>query len=242
MLEVKAWTHINRYFATTLRVSDLFLPVQYLSYRGPVEEIPCYYFVTKAHSCYSDLSVDMDTILKSMKSNTRNEIRRAIKEGCEFNIVNDVDNFISFYNDFCASKNLNDYTSRNSISKYKNVLITSASLKGEVLAMHANVFDSEHGVAFLMFSCSKRLDCNVDKKLIGWANRFLHFKDLEYLKQNGCLHYDWSGVCIDPNDERYTIGQFKLAFGGKLIESIVLRTPLFAMLEYVRDVMCWLRK
>ena len=243
MFEVKSKTHINRYFADKLHWTDAFRVVQYLSYRGDSSKIPWYYVVTRASSCYTDLTKSMDEILASMKSNTRNEIRRAVKEGCVFSIVEDVDEFIPFYNSFCESKGLNDFTSRAQIGKYKKVLITKATdAAGNVLAMHANILDDASKVALLMFSCSPRLDANVDKKLIGWGNRFLHFKDLEYLKDNGFTYYDWSGVCLDPNSPCHSIGQFKLSFGGQIVDSIVLRTPLFFLLEYVRDALCRFRK
>jgi len=243
MFEVKSATHTNRYFAERLNWTDAFRVVQYLSYKGDAAKIPWYYSITRASSCYTDLTRGMDEILASMKSNTRNEIRRAIKEGCEFGIVDDVDEFIPFYNSFCESKGLNDFTSRAQIGKYEKVLITKATdSEGGVLAMHANILDEKTKVALLMFSCSPRLDANVDKKLIGWGNRFLHFKDLEWLKDNGYTYYDWSGVCLDPDNPCYSIGQFKLSFGGKVVDSIVLRTPMFVLLEHVRDVLCRFRK
>jgi len=214
---------------------DLVLPVMYCGYRGDKNKIPFYYRINKGHSCVTDLTVGMDDILASMKSNTRNEIRRAEREGCEFSIVNGMDEFIPFHNDFCESKNLPDYVNRSRLAKYGNrLLLTKVVHNGATLAMHANMIDPDSSLALLMLSSSRRLADGVDRKLIGWGNRFLHFKELEYLKEKGYKTYDWSGVCLDKDDPRYSIGQFKLGFGGKVIDSWTLESPMYAFLIWLR--------
>lgn len=242
MLEVKSSVHTNRYFATKLVWSDIFRIVHYFFYLGDQSKIPWFYLRKQGVSCFTDLSKPMDEIMSSMKPNTRNEIRRALKEGCTFEISTDLDEFVSFYNAFCDSKGLNDYTNKARILKYGNVLITKVIKDNMLLAMHANILDKEGKVAFLMFSCSQRLTEGVDRKLIGWGNKFLHYKDLEYLQGQGYTHYDWSGICLDPDDERYSIGQFKLSFGGKIVQPLMLRTPLFALIELFRGLLIRFRK
>ena len=177
-----------------------------------------------------------------MKSNTRNEIRRAIKEGCSFHVDDDIDAFVPYYNDFCRSKGLNDYTSKARILKYKDILSTRVEHNGMVLARHINILDKVGKNAFLMFSCSPRLDENVDRRLIGWANKFLHYKDLELLSESGYIRYDWSGICLDKDDERYSIGQFKLSFGGEITHPLMLRTPLYCLLEVFRGTVMKMRR
>ena len=237
MIEIKSRTHTIRLFADKLRASDVFKLVLYCGYRGDIKKIPWYYTVTKGASCYTDLTQSMDEIKSLMKSNTRNEIRRAEREGCLFSIIESNHEFIPYYNGFCRDKGLNDFTSDSRMRKYKKVLITKASHDNEVLAMHANILDDVSKTALLLYSCSRRLKGDVDRKLIGWGNRFLHYKDIEYLKSMGFEHYDWSGVCMDPNDPRYSIGQFKLSFGGSLIESWTVKSPLYAYLEKLRNLL-----
>ena len=237
MIEVKSRTHTIRLFANQLQLSDIYKLVLYCGYRGDVKRIPWYYTVSKGASCYTDLTQSMDEIAALMKSNTRNEIRRAEREGCTFSIVESKAEFIPYYNGFCHDKGLNDFTSESRMGKYKKVLMTKATHDNEVLAMHANILDDESKTALLLYSCSRRLSDNVDRKLIGWGNRFLHYKDLEHLKNLGFEYYDWSGVCTDPNDPRYSIGQFKLSFGGRLIESWTVKSPLYARLEKLRNLL-----
>ena len=236
MLEVTAGFFRNRYFCTRLSWLDIFQAIHYFNYLGDRENIPWYYFKKVGVSCVSDLSRGIGTIMAAMKSNTRNEIRRAIKEGCSFYVDDDIDAFVPYYNDFCRSKGLNDYTSKRRILKYKDILSTRVEHNGMVLARHINILDKVGKNAFLMFSCSPRLDENVDRRMIGWANKFLHYKDLEWLVNAGFARYDWSGICLDKNDARYSIGQFKLSFGGEITRPLMLRTPLYWILERFRGV------
>ena len=94
MIEVKTLTHTSRMFATELSVLDFFRIVLYSSYRGDKGRIPWYYTIIRGSSCVTDLRASADEILASMKSNTRNEIRRAIRDGCEFRIEESLDDFV----------------------------------------------------------------------------------------------------------------------------------------------------
>lgn len=242
MLEVQSRFFRNIYFAEKLPWFDFFRAVHYFNYLGDRENIPWFYIKKIGVSCVSDLSLGIDKIMASMKSNTRNEIRRAIKEGCEFLVDDDIDAFVPYYNEFCRSKGLNDYTSKSRIQKYKTILSTRVEHNGVVLARHINILDCSGMNAFLMFSCSKRLADNADRKMIGWANKFLHYKDLEWLVNAGFEKYDWSGICLDENDERYSIGQFKLSFGGEITRPVMLRTPFYCVLEKFRSAVMIVRK
>lgn len=239
MIEIKASTHIQRLFANRLQKSDLFRAVYYAGYRGEEKDIPFYYTIEHGNSAVTDLRQTEDEIFSSMKSNTRNEVRRAEREGCTFESGYDYDSFIPYYNTFCESKGLKDRVDMSRLIKYtgdNKVYITKAIHNDVVLSMHATVVNKKEKVAFLLFSCSQRLDSGVDKKLIGWGNRYLHYMDLKTFKEMGIEEYEWSGVVLDPNDERYSIGQFKLSFGGTVVNSLVLRTPLFNLMSYFRPL------
>lgn len=242
MIEIKSRTHTIRLFAKKLPISDLFKIILYNGYRGDYTKIPFYYHIIKGHSAETDLTIPMEDLMAQMKSNVRNEIRRAMKESCEFAVVESFDEFIPFYNAFCESKGLSDFTSKARMSKYEKVLMTKTMHNGVTLAMHANILDEKSKTALLLYSCSPRLEDGVDKKMIGWGNRFLHYKDLEYLKEHGYEIYDWSGVCTDPESPKYSIGQFKLAFGGKLIDSWSLSTPLYRLANLLHPLVNRLRR
>lgn len=242
MIEIRSKIHTTRIFADRVRRSDIFKLVCYFSYHGDIARVPWYYKRERGESAVSDLSKPIEAIVASMKANTRNEIRRAAKEGCKFDLVTKVEEFVPFYNAFCDSKGLNDRTSVARLSKYQNLLLTKVSHNGQVLAMHANVLDPVNKVALLILSGSQRLDAHADRKMIGWGNRYLHFKELEYLKSHGYKSYDWSGVVTDPQNPLYAIGQFKLAFGGDLVDSWVLQSPLYRLSLVVRNLIIKFRK
>lgn len=234
MIETKSFTHTVRLFADSLRWTDIFRVVMYCSYRGDKEKIPFYYSIDKGASCETDLRLPLDELMGMMKSNTRNEIRRAEREGCRFVIDKDFSDFIPFYNSFCDSKGFHDYVSHRRMAKFHNLLVTRVVCGDVVLAMHVTQLDPVGKVALLILSGSQRLDAGANTKLIGWGNRFLHFKELEWLKSQGYELYDWSGVCLDKNNPQYSIGQFKLSFGGRIVDSWTLKSPLFVFLEKCR--------
>ena len=236
MIEIKNRFHTQRLFADKLPLSDLWKAVYYAGYRGDRSSIPFYYKIINGETAITDLRQTPEELLSRMKSNTRNEIRRAEREGIEFSKNVSYEEFVPLYNEFSLLKGLNDKCSIERLAKYNKTIITKASYNGQTLAMHANVINKESKFAFLLFSCSPRLDDSVDKKMIGWGNRFLHFKELEYFKLEGIETYDWSGVCTDENDERYSISSFKLSFGGEVRESLVIESPLYVFLSFLRDL------
>lgn len=236
MINVKSRTHTVRYLAQSVIPSDLFRVVRYVGYRGDVKRLPWWLSVDMANSCRTDLTRTPDEWLADMKSNTRNEIRRAERDGCRFEVAEGVDEFVALYNAFAKEKGLNDVVTPARLKPYRDLLVTKAVRGGgETLVVHVNVMNREDGDAMLLFSCSSRLDDAADRQLIGRANRFLHFKDLQYMKEHGCRLYDWSGVCVDPDDPRYPIGKFKLSMGGTLVESPILKTPPYRLCEILRS-------
>ena len=196
--------------------------------------IPSWYIVTKGHTATTDLTLSWDEIYSRMKSNTRNEVKRAIKEGVVVECNYDYASFVPFYNEFCDSKGLDLKINEHTLSKYDRMLITIARKDETILCMHAIVLDKQDCVAMLFYSCSKRLSGDVDKKLIGWANRLLHYKELEMFKKQGYKKYEWHSLVTDPSHPNYSIGQFKLSFGGELHETVSVRTPLFVFMKWIQ--------
>lgn len=239
MLEIKNKLYTQRFFAESLPLSDIFKAVTYTQYLGAHEKIPFYYKKIYGETATLDLTKPLDVLFQDMKSNTRNEIRRAEKEGCVFEYNYDYDSFVPFYNDFCISKGLKEliYTSA-TLKKYDKTIITMAKYNGLVLAMHATVVNEQDQCALLLYSCSRRLNENVDRKMIGWGNRYLHWKEFELFKKMGCTRYEWNGVCTNPEKkEVYNISQFKLSFGGNAVPSLGLRSPLFVFLKSIQGVL-----
>lgn len=214
---------------------DRFMVVNYNDYRGEESSIPSGYKKLKGSTATIDLTQSMDELLANMHSTTRNEVRRAQKESIIAEQIHDNTTFVEYYNAFAKEKGL-PTINKTHLTKYgKNLMLTQAKFNEHVLAMHATMIDEEENIAGLLYSCSTRLDEGVDKKMVGWANRYLHYKEFEMLKGMGMTKYEWCGVCMDPNKpERYSIGQFKLKIGGEIREDITLHSPLFSLLLKLR--------
>lgn len=241
MIEVKNKLYTQRFFAHKLLWSDLFRAVTYTQFEG--KTIPFWYKKRRRNTVTLDLSIGLEDLFANMKSNTRNEIRRAEREGCVFELNHDYEAFVKMYNHFCESKGIHGDINTATLSKYNGMIIAVVRYNGVSLAMHATVINLKDKEAMLLYSCSNRLDDNVDRKLIGWGNRFLHYKEFEYMIQKGIERYEWNGVCIDPEEvEKYKIGQFKLGFGGQTKPSVHLRTPLFLIMKSVQIILIWIKK
>lgn len=236
MIEVINKLYTQRFFSKELPWSDIFKAVTYTQYEG--QSIPFWYKKRRRNTITLDLSGGLETVFTNMKSNTRNEIRRAEREGCTFELNHDYAAFVKMYNHFCESKGLPDEIDVKTVSKYNGMVIAVVKYQDLPLAMHATVLNVKDKEAMLLYSCSNRLDENVDRKLIGWGNRYLHYKEFEYMIQQGIERYEWNGVCIDPSDtDRYKIGQFKLGFGGQTKPSVHLKTPLFVIMKSIQTIL-----
>lgn len=210
---------------------DRFKVVNYNDYRGEESSIPSGYKKIKGITATIDLTPSMDELLANMNSTTRNEVRRALKENIVAEQVYDSAVFVAYYNAFAKEKGLPSINETHLTKFGKNLMLAQARFNEHILSMHATMIDDEEKIAGLLYSCSTRLDENVDKKMVGWANRYLHYKEFELLKGMGMTRYEWCGVCMDPNKpERYSIGQFKLKIGGEIREDLTLHSPLFSLL------------
>ena len=205
---------------------DYFRLAYYTSYNG---ETPLLFKEKKYITSVIDLTLSLDDISSKMKSNYRNEVKRAGNEGVEFELTEEIDEFIKYYNDFASKRGLSSI-SKNNVTKYPNFVLTKATYGNNILAYHVTYMDDDIKKASLLFSASNRLSDNVDTKLIGFANKYLHFKDFEYFKEMGYTIYDFSGLVEDPNNKQeYGIGLFKKGFGGEIVECKSIYSPIMAL-------------
>ena len=177
----------------------------------------------------SDLTSDKPTLMQQINKSYRYEIRRAEKEGVYCQVYNcsertpELDKIITefkeCYNQLFESKGLEGKFNKllvNALIDVKKITITTASFNGEVLCYHAYIQDTTS--TELMYSVSRRNQDNEDRNLIGRANKYLHWKDFEYFKDQGYTTYDWGG--IGNIESPSGIAQFKIAFGGYNAEKI----------------------
>lgn len=228
----------NNYYHLTIysdksSLVDYFRFACYTSFRGTKPHL------FKEHhglTSYIVLDQDMDLIFQKFKSNYRNEIRKAISLGIECSQEESLDSFISYYNDFASKRNLTSIKS-NHVLKYNNYIITQATYNNIVLTYHTYIMDEENKIVRLLYSASNRLDENIETKVVGYANKLLHYKDFELFKNKGYLTYDFAGICDNPKDKvRYGIGQFKKGFGGELVKTRTYYSPIMYIVLKLRSI------
>lgn len=216
MIRTERRFHVTVKHANKTYWRDIIRPCLYTAYTGKSS----IGFIKKhVYSVQIDLTQSEDELLQGCKSNTRNEIRRGIKEGY---LVQEVDNpteFLSFYNVFAKEKHLATININN-LSSYDNIyLYKVTNSDGAVLAMHASVGDKDESIVSLMYSASARLQDGIDRKSVGFANRLLHYQEFIEFKKLEYSVYDFTNICLDENQpEKYKIGQFKQGFGGNIVE------------------------
>ena len=91
--------------------------------------------------------------------------------------------------------------------------LTYVSDEEEILAYHVYVGDEK--TTRLLYSCSTFREDDSKKALIGRANKFLHWEDIKYFKNNKYEKYDLGGISSFDNPNG--IDKFKMNFNGEKI-------------------------
>jgi lipid II:glycine glycyltransferase (peptidoglycan interpeptide bridge formation enzyme) len=203
-------------YSKAIRMQDAINLTSYQNYIGPSKAIP--FFIKSTHkTIYIDLLQPEDVIFQQIKSTTRNEIRKALKEGCEYDSSSTIAEFVKFYNDFASGKKDIFKICDQSLSKYGNHLyLSGVKHNGQYLVMHATVVDNDEKIAWLLYSASVRLSTS-HVNYIGHSNRLCHYYDMLALKKQGISTYDFGGIYTGAKDKsRVGIANFKKGFGGEI--------------------------
>ena len=173
-----------------------------------------------------NLKDDEDNIFNNMKKTTKYDINRAAKDDIEFEIIDSkklknnkelIDNFEYVYNKMFKEKGIKEQLSRDTFEKYiiNDMVILSRIIKDGIdIVYHVYLYD-ETTTRFL-YSCSNfRSGDNELKKIIGRANKYLHWQDIKYFKKNGLTNYDFGGIMSFENPSG--IDEFKMSFPGEKI-------------------------
>lgn len=168
----------------------------------------------------TDLHEDETVLFSKLSKNYKYEINKVINDYklTHDTIINinkeDMLKFQFEYNSFCRLKGIkNTFNKRliTELSEKNLLLLTRASLDGKNLAQHLYVV--YEGQARLLYSVSNFRQSN-EEKLIGKANKWLHWEDMIYLKHNNFHELDWGGVSSKELNDGIDI--FKKRFGGTL--------------------------
>ena len=168
-----------------------------------------------------DLTTDLEIIKSNFGKHAVRKIKEAIKQGIEF--IPDFKNyeyFVKFYNESVKSKGMLKLTNLNFyLMNTKIIFLTACKLNEDILVMHSCLLDDKIKRIELYQSASqfRSLDDSKSRNLIGIANIYLTFCEIEYFKNLGYTIFDLGGYATDKNNEiLMKINRFKDSFGGKL--------------------------
>ena len=173
------------------------------------------------HNSYTiELNLEQDTnvIVSNFSKQIRQQIKIAEGEGTTCYFHKEIDQFVSFFNDFAIKKNTFTTTKEKIIAMGDTIKMSFAVNNGQILAAHSYLVDSELGIVRHLHSATKRLDEQYDRNLIGRANKYLTVKDIFYFKEMGYKIFDFGGYAKDTKDESLKgINNYKLLFGGTIV-------------------------
>lgn len=179
----------------------------------------------KFETLLSDLREEEEAILSHYSKNCRYEVRRAPKEGvvcaakCGKEITEqDIIAFTDFFEQFWASKGVSyreKEKCRAMMRQYAAagaMAVTTASIGDKLLVYHTYILDGRR-VRLYQSASMFRTDESITTKIVGFANRYLHYQDMLFFKKMGKEQYDWGGAGESGDVESIT--KFKESFGGE---------------------------
>jgi len=198
---------------------------------------------TNFYTLQLDLTKSCDELFAGFDRNTRAQIKKSTSlddlriEFFDHPSMIELDEFMDFYDQFAESKQL-PLLHRARIHGHRDsgcLSLTRVMHEGKPLTWHANVRYMVH--VGMMFSAShfRSEDSPEMRKMIGRANRRLHWEELQHYKNQGCKIYDFGGWYEGTTDkQRLLINQFKEGFGGTQVlayTSEEQRTPLAKLIS-----------
>jgi hypothetical protein len=172
-----------------------------------------------------DLRQQEGVLFSRISSGSRYKIRRAEREGIVPEFTRDpagdaIHNFAEFFDEFAKHKNLSRCNRKKllALHKLKALVVTRACLHtGRCVVMHAYIADRELSRLRLLYSAShfRGTDDSEERNLIGRANRFLHWAEIQRAKGEGFEVFDLGGLPLSQDDPaKNAIARFKSEFGG----------------------------
>jgi len=200
-----------------------------------------------------DLTQEQEEIFDKIKKDTRYEIRRGeTKDGLVFDWIESPNSetlldFCLFYDSFAATKSMQPMN-RDRIGRYAEAgnLKLSRAISSEDFDLVWHAYFCLGNRARLLYSASVYRESSDSgfRSLVGRANRFLHWRDMLKLKEQGIAIYDLGGWYAGNEDEaKLSINRFKEEFGGVIIEEyngelpISYKGRLYLTLRYLRNML-----
>jgi hypothetical protein len=194
-----------------------------------------------SHTKITYLAAGAEQLLSGLPKKTQYEVRRAERENVEFVSNVSLSEFIPFFNAFAGAKKLRTRLSSEAFGNLRDQLrITAAVHSGAPLVMHMYMADESASRVRLLYSASVLRNAGEAgrENLVGYANRFLHFRDMAIFSEEGIQIYDVGGYSVGNIDSaKAGINKFKDEFGGALVrEGNYMSFPYFFALLFRRFI------
>lgn len=175
-----------------------------------------------------NLTSDTSELFAKLKRDTRNEVRRAERDGVCYQSVPETDlstvlaEFVSFFNDFARSKGLAPLD-----TAYLYACVEASALDlsrvssptGETLAWHAHLLLGQRARLYASASHFRDEKDPSVRNAVGRANRFAHWRDIVRFQEKGYKVYDFGGWYEGNTDKQLmAINRFKAEFGGEVVQ------------------------
>lgn len=169
-------------------------------------------------TAFIDLKKDLDDIWREMdKGSCRYEINKAKKWEAKIKITvnQNPEVFLELYNDFVRKKKHIFPLSKSRLNDYLKVSdFFLCYFDGMPMVGHLLLRDNEAQIVRLVFSTTKRLENKEYARFTGPLNRYLHWYEFEYYKEQGIESYDMGGI----GSGKGKVGRFKLTLGGQRVK------------------------
>lgn len=187
----------EKWFENKINIFDCFKLVQYIQFLN-IDN--CLIKTADFSTIHIDLKQEEDLIFKNFSKSVKYEVKRAIKEDVNFSFFekeNNIQNYLNYYNEFAQAKGLCLIALKELKYYWDDLTITQVKdNQNNILSIHSYLTDKKLNRVRLFHSISLfRIIDNIDKNFIGRANRFLHWQDIIYFKDNGYKIYDMGGGC-----------------------------------------------
>ena len=229
MIAVKRLLHgipySQKWFARDPSPTDVFNIVIYYQYLG--KKGPALFLRRPFTAAQIDLGREVEAIQAEMQKNVRYKIRRAEKEGIQWEVGVDPQDFTSFHEAFAHKKGIEGVDLPRIISFGSAIVLSRVVFNGQVLAQHAHLVDRQESRARMLYSSSARFE-TADAALVGRANCWCHWREMLHFREGGIRTYDLGGIAVNTKDPTLQgINDFKLGFGGSAVREDHWISPLY---------------
>lgn len=165
-----------------------------------------------------DLTQNENDLFNSINTTFKYHIRKAQKQNFQFistsnPSVDDCKKLIKLFKEFAAEKKIISMNKRRifALQQSNNILITTIKQENTYIVTHVYLYDKNRIVLMHTFHNLNYLD----HQIRGYANKYLHWKDILLFKEMNLKIYDFGGIDLEKVPG---ISHFKLSYGGKTEE------------------------